>query len=99
MDKRDQLIILYDYYGELLNDDNKRFFEDYYFNNLSLSEISENLDVSRSAVQKQIKISEKKLYEYDDILKLVEKNNKLIKLKEKITDENIRKELDEIIES
>ena len=99
MNEINDLVLLYDFYGELLSESQRKYFEDYYFNNLSLSEISENLDVSRSAVQKQIKISEKKLYEYDDILKLVEKNNKLIKLKEKITDENIRKELDEIIES
>ena len=55
MEKREQLIILYDYYGELLSDDNKRYFEDYYFDNLSLAEISENYQISRNAVHKHIK--------------------------------------------
>ena len=31
---------LYDIYGELLTEIQKKYFEDYYFNNYSLSEIS-----------------------------------------------------------
>ena len=50
MDKRNYLIILYDFYGELLNDKQKECFEDYYFNNLSLGEISENMNLSRNAI-------------------------------------------------
>ena len=46
MDKRNYLIILYDFYGELLNDKQKECFEDYYFNNLSLGEISENMKIN-----------------------------------------------------
>ena len=33
MDKNNELIILYDYYGILLTDKQKEYFEDYYFNN------------------------------------------------------------------
>ena len=55
MDKRNYLIILYDFYGELLNDKQKECFEDYYFNNLSLGEISENYDISRNAIHKTLK--------------------------------------------
>ena len=50
MENRDYLIILYDYYGELLSEDNKRYFEDYYFDNLSLAEIAENNNVSRNNI-------------------------------------------------
>ena len=32
---------LYDMYGELLTDTQKKYFEDYYFNNLSYSEMSD----------------------------------------------------------
>ena len=99
MNEINDLVLLYDFYGELLSKSQRKYFEDYYFNNLSLSEISENLNVSRSAVQKQIKLSEKKLNEYEEKLKLLEKNNKLTKLKEQITDEKLKKELDKIIES
>ncbi|UKI27608.1 MAG: hypothetical protein L6V91_03120 [Bacilli bacterium] len=41
MNEREYLIILYDFYGELLSDKQREYFEDYYFNNLSLGEISE----------------------------------------------------------
>ena len=33
---------LYDLYGELLTDKQREYFEDYYFNNLSFSEMAEN---------------------------------------------------------
>ena len=64
MEKREYLIILYDFYSELLSDKQKEHFEDYYFNNLSLGEISENENVSRNAIHKSIKSIENKLYAY-----------------------------------
>ena len=75
MEQRDYLVILYDYYGELLNEDNKKYFEDYYFEDLSLSEIAENNGVSRNAVHGQIKIVEEKLLFYEEKLKLYEKSH------------------------
>ncbi len=99
MNEINNLIMLYDYYGELLSDSQKNYFESYYFNNLSLSEIADNLGVSRNAVHKQIKISCEKLYDYELKLKLLEKNNKLKMIKDLINDEKIKKELEKIIES
>ena len=55
MEERDYLIILYDFYSELLSDKQREYFEDYYFNNLSLGEMSENIGVSRNAIHKTIK--------------------------------------------
>ena len=49
------LTILYDYYKELLTNKQREYFEDYYFDNLTLSEIADNNDVSRNAIHKQIK--------------------------------------------
>jgi len=46
---------LYDYYKELLTEKQKQYFEDYYQNNLTLSEIAENNNISRNAVHKQLK--------------------------------------------
>ena len=97
MIKRDLLIILYDYYGELLTDVNKKYFEDYYFDNLSLSEIAENNNISRNAVHKHIKSAEEKLKFYEEKLGLY---NKDLKLKEKINeikDEKIKKIVDIIL--
>jgi len=87
---------LYDLYGELLTDKQKDYFEDYYFNNLSFSEMAENYGVSRNAIFKQIHIVTDKLKEYEKILCLFEKRNKLIELSEKISDINIKKQLEEL---
>ena len=97
MEDREYLIILYDYYGELLNDIQREYFEMYYFDNLSLSEISENDGKSRNAVHKCIKSSCAKLYEFEDKLKLYDKSKKLKNVIDKIDDEEIKKLLFELI--
>ena len=56
MDRIFERGMLYDFYGELLNDKQREYFEDYYFNNLSLGEISENTGLSRNAMHKNIKM-------------------------------------------
>ena len=97
MEDREYLIILYDYYGELLNVMQREYFEQYYFDNLSLAEISENDGKSRNAIHKCIKSSSLKLYEYEDKLKLYEKGKKLEEIIDKISDNNIKEKLRELI--
>ena len=97
MEERDLLIILYDYYESLLNDKQKEYFSLYYFDNLSLSEISENLGVSRNAIHKCIKSSSSKLYEYEDKLRLYEKKCKLDKLINDISDNELKEKLRELM--
>lgn len=99
MDDINELIILFDYYGELLSDSQREYFMDYYFNNLSLGEIADNLNISRNAVHKQIKSAEKKLNEYEDKLKIVKKSNLIKKELESINDENKKKRITNILES
>ena len=96
MDERSKLILLYDYYKDLLSDSQKEYFEKYYFDNYSLSEISENLNVSRNAVHKQLKVVEEKLYFYEEKLKLIEKHNKILN---EVEDKNLREKITEILES
>lgn len=91
IEKRDYIIILYDYYNELLNDKQKEYFESYYFNNLSLSEISENLNISRNAIHKALKIVENKLIDYESKLNLYSKSLKINKLLNNINEDNINK--------
>lgn len=88
---------LYDLYGDLLTDKQKCYFEDYYFNNLSFSEMAENYKVSRNAIFNQIHIVTKKLQEYEDKLRLFEKKNKLRDICERVTDRKIREELEELL--
>ena len=97
MNEQEKIIILYDYYMDLFNDKQRKYFEEYYFDNLSLSEISENDDVSRNAVHKSVKGVVNKLYEYEDKLRLYEKEEKLKKIIEKIDDKQIKKELEGLL--
>jgi len=90
MEKRDYYIILYDFYSSLFTEKQKEYFEDYYFNNLSLSEISENMNISRNAIHKSIKLIEKKLLFYEKNLSLYKKTNKLRDIIEKIDDNDIK---------
>ena len=68
---------LYDLYEGLLTDKQKKYFQDYYFQNLSLGEMAINYSISRNAIFKQIHITVKKLEEYEAILHLYEKKVKL----------------------
>ena len=97
MEDREYLIILYDYYGELLSEIQREYFEQYYFDNLSLSEISENDGKSRNAIHKCIKGCSMKLYEFEDKLKLYEKRCKLESLLNKIDDDKLKEELRELV--
>ena len=97
MSERDYLIVLYDYYCELFNEKQRTYFEDYYFNNLSLGEISENLDISRNAVHKVLKNIEEKLLFYEDKLELYKKTEKIKKLINETKDEKIKEKLKELI--
>ena len=97
MNEQEYIIILYDYYGELLSDIQRKYFEAYYFDNLSLSEIGENEDKSRNAVHKNIKSVVKKLYEYEDKLKLYDKDKRLKKIILDIKDDNIKKRLEGLL--
>ncbi len=96
MDKTLYLINLFDYYEGLLTEKQKEYFKDYYFNNLSLSEISENKDISRNAIHKVIKETESKLNHYEEILKLYKKSLKIKEIIKKI-DKNTKEKIEELI--
>lgn len=68
MDKNVKVSILCDLYGKLLTKKQFEFLDDYYNNDLSLSEIAENNKITRQAVRDIIKKGEKKLFEYEEKL-------------------------------
>ena len=43
--------LLYDFYGELLTEHQRRIYEDVVLNDYSLSEVAEELGISRQGVQ------------------------------------------------
>ena len=68
---------LFDIYSELLTENERGNFRDYYQEDLSLSEIADEKNVSRSAIQKTIKNVIDKLNYYESKLHIYEKNTKL----------------------
>ncbi len=88
---------LFDLYQGLLTDKQKHYFEDYYFQNLSLGEMAENENVSRNAIFKQVHNTVEKLKEYESVLHLYDKKNKLIKAMEYTSLDDVKKVIDEVI--
>ena len=93
MEKRIYLIALYDLYGNLLTDKQKTYFEEYYFDNLSLSEMSEIYEVSRSAISKSLNEISTKLENLEEKLKIYDKLSKVNKL---IKDKDLLNKIDDI---
>lgn len=87
---------LYDLYGCLLTEKQRKYFEDYYFNNLTLGEMAENYNVSRNAIFKQIKITTDKLIFYEDKLNYYKKLSKLTDVLNKEEDNNLKENIEKI---
>lgn len=82
MIEREKTIKLYDIYKNLLTDKQREYFEFYYFEDLSLNEIAENFNVSKSLIGKTINTIESKLYEYDHKLGLYDLYESISKLED-----------------
>src|SRR6056297_2613999 len=76
LDKTIEVSILFDYYGKLLTDKQKKIFELYYFQDLSLGEIAENFKISRQGVFDHLHRAEDTLKDYEKKLQLVQRNKK-----------------------
>ena len=68
---------LFNLYGVLLSDAQKEVLSDYFFADLSISEISENRGISRAAVEDALSKGTKKLDYYEESLKSLEKQDNL----------------------
>ena len=73
MEEKLKQTYLYDFYGELLNEHQRQIYEDFVFNDLSLSEIAGEEGISRQGVADMVKRCDKKLMDYEAKLHLVEK--------------------------
>lgn len=84
-EQRMRLGRLFDIYGGLLTDKQKQCLALYFYDDLSLSEISEELSVSRQAVHDLLKRVEQLLERYESSLKVLAKEEaKQIQLHEVI---------------
>ena len=94
--------LLYDFYGELLTEHQRQIYEARVFDNLSLSEIAQDFEISRQGVHDLIKRCDKILQGYEDKLHLLQK---FLNIKETITQiesitdqEEVRKLANRILE-
>ncbi len=91
MAKNLDITILIDIYGYMLTEKQKDALELYYFDDLSLAEIAENLGITRQGVRDSIKRGEetlidfeeklgylKKIRKYDDFIRNLKEQTKLI---------------------
>lgn len=71
MAKNMEVALLYDCYGELLTDKQRDMIEQYYHQDLSLSEIAENAGISRQGVRDSVKRAEVQLFDMEERIGLV----------------------------
>lgn len=69
LDKFVEIANLFEIYSSLLSEKQKEYLEDHFENDLSLSEIAKNNNVSRQAIYDNIKRGIALLYDYEDKLK------------------------------
>lgn len=107
MEKNVKISILLDTYGKLLTEKQYKLLDDYYNNDLSLSEIAENEEITRQAVRDNLKKGENNLFEYEEKLGFMkrsilqeEKVEKIIteinKIEKLVSDNKIEKLLEEV---
>lgn len=92
-DKTFEMTMLYDFFGDLLTDKMKLYFDLYYNNDLSLSEIAEQTGISRQGVRDNIMRAQRQLREYEEKTGIVAR---FIKMQDDIS--SITHDLNRIIE-
>lgn len=85
LDRFSEVVMLIDFYGGLLTEKQRMIMSYHFEEDMSLSEISQELNISRQAVHDIIKRSEKALREYENELGLMKRflmqKEKLIRIK------------------
>lgn len=100
MDKSVKISMLLEIYRKILTEKQADVIDLYYNQNLSLSEIAEDLNISRQAVRKSIVEAEKNLFMLEEKLEILEKQmkreEKIDKILKKIEDEKLKKLIEEL---
>jgi predicted DNA-binding protein YlxM (UPF0122 family) len=84
IEERVELSLLYDFYGALLKENQRRMFEGSILDDYNLAEIAEDENITRQGVHDAIKRACKQLREYEQKLGLVEKFEKQKELVKKL---------------
>ena len=77
MENREYLNSLFDIYKELLTPKEQVAFMEHYMEDLSMPEIEDNLNVSKSNIGMIVKRAEQKLNDYENKLHIFAKNQKI----------------------
>lgn len=73
MEKNVKISMLLNIYGKLLTEKQYESLDNYYNSDLSLSEIAENMNITRQAVRDNIKKGENKLFEFEEKLEIMKR--------------------------
>lgn len=73
MAKNLDVVVLADYYGEMLTENQRKFLEYYYNDDLSLSEIAQNEGITRQGVRDAVKRAEAQLFDMENKLGFAER--------------------------
>lgn len=87
LEKKQRVNLLMDCYIDLLTDKQREYLSLYYEEDLSLSEIAEDLNVSRNAVYDNLKRAVASLEDYEKKLHLLEKHIQRMDLIQRIETE------------
>ncbi len=72
-----RMALLFDFYGDMLTDRQKEFFDLYYNEDLSLAEIAENYDITRQGVRDVIVRAEGIMQELEDKTGIIRRFQKM----------------------
>ena len=101
LDKFVEIANLFEIYSSLLSEKQKEYLEDHFENDLSLSEIAKNNNVSRQAIYDNIKRGVALLHDYEDKLKFYQMKKsireELVNLREEFSKENLEKIIDNLL--
>ncbi len=100
MDKLVKRAVLFDHYGDLLNDKQKRIVEYTVSDDMSLSEIGEEEGITRQAASDLLKRADERLLEFEEKLGMIKKNENiracLKRIRQNDPGPDIERELQEI---
>ena len=88
--------MLYDFYGELLTKHQREIYEDVVINDMSLSEIAKEYNISRQGVHDLIKRCDKLLLGYEEKLHLVERFSRIKEKIEQIESQTNQEEIKDL---
>lgn len=97
MEEKVRISILLELYGKLLTEKQYEYMDLYYNQDLSLSEIGDNEDITRQAVRTILLKSKKKLEEYEVKLMFMQKEEKIKQYIEELENTKIDKDQKKII--